>query len=327
MGLHNLGYRGWSGQLAPAWMRWITIAGVGVRCAWQSRWLRRLLFISWLPALWFAAGFFIWEQAQQYADWRDAFIDFARQFPQGHVIRELVRLDNFTDVPHARHTVWAWLLYSFFRYPQALVMVLMVGIIAPPLVSQDLRSRAYLLYFSRPLSRGEYILGKTATIWLYMIAVSTVPALLLYLLGILLSPNLEVIWATWDLPLRIVAASALLMIPMATLALCMSSMTEESRYAAFAWFTLWVLGWFAYGVMTSIDMFHAMQHPSVDGTIPMPTRDWTYLSLYHTLGKVQSWAFGFSDFESIRLSAYILIGITLLSLAILLRRVAAPLKA
>jgi ABC-2 type transport system permease protein len=327
MGLHNLGYRRWNGRLAPVSARWITIASVGVRCAWQSHWLRRLLLVSWLPALGFATGFFAWEQAQQYADWRFAIKDFAHQFPQGHPLRELVRLNDFVNAPQARHTVWAWLLYSFFRYPQALVMVLMVGIIAPPLISQDLRSRAYLLYFSRPLSRSEYILGKTASIWVYMIAISTIPALILYLLGILLSPNLAVIWATWDLPLRIVAASALLVIPMATLALCMSSMTEESRYAAFAWFTLWVLGWFAYGVMTSVDLIHAMQRSHVDGTVSAPTTDWTYLSLYHTLGKVQSWAFGFTDFQSIRLSAFILIGITLLSLAILLRRVAAPLKA
>lgn len=327
MGLHNLGYRSWSGPLAPAWSRWTTIAGVGVRCAWQSRWLRRLLFVAWLPALGFAMGFFMWEQAHRYAEWRDEFSVFARAFPEGHVVRELLQSENFVDSPQARHTVWAWLLYSFLRYPQALVMVLAVGIIAPPLVSQDLRSRAYLLYFSRPLSRSEYILGKTAAIWLYMIAISTLPALILYLLGILLSPNLEVIGATWDLPLRIAAASAVLLIPMGTLALCMSSMTEESRYAAFAWFTLWVLGWFAYGVMTSIDVIRAVNQAHVDGAVRVVPGDWSYLSLYHTLGKVQSWVFGFSDFESIRLPATILIAITLLSLAILMRRVAAPMKA
>lgn len=327
MGLHNLGYRSWSGQLAPGWARWTTIASVGVRCAWQSRWLRRLLFVAWLPSLWFAFGFFMWEQAQQYSDFKFVFSAFAHDLPKDHVIRELIQNGDFAGNPEARHTVWAWLLYSFFRYPQALVMVLVVGIIAPPLVSQDLRSRAYLLYFSRPLSRGEYILGKTASIWLYMLAISTLPALVLYLLGILLSPNLEVIWATWDLPLRIVAASAVLLIPMATLALCMSSMTQESRYAAFAWFSLWILGWFAYGVMTSVDMIHAMEQSHTEGAKPVVVRDWSYLSLYHTLGKVESWVFGFSDFQSIRVSATILIVITLLSLGILMRRVAAPMKA
>jgi ABC-type transport system involved in multi-copper enzyme maturation permease subunit len=327
MAVHNVGYRSWSGRLAPSWSRWTTIASVGVRCAWQSRWLRRLLLLAWLPSIWFALGFFMWEQAQQYSDWKFAFSAFAGDLPQGQAIKNLLRTDDVAALAEARHTVWAWLLYTFFRYPQALIMVLVVGIIAPPLISQDLRSRAYLLYFSRPLSRSEYILGKTVSVWVFLVAISALPALILYVLGILLSPNLEVIGATWDLPLRIVAATAVLMVPMATLALCMSSMTQESRYAAFAWFSLWVLGWFAYGVMTSIDMFHALEPSEVKGTVPVVTNDWSYLSLYHTLGKVEGWVFGFSDFESVRLSLTILVVITLFSLGILMQRVAAPMKA
>lgn len=326
MAVHNLGYRRWSGQLASASSRWITVAGVGVHCAWKSRWLRRLIFLAWLPTLWFALGFFFWEQAQQDPDLRFAFSAFTGELPQAKPITDLIRSDDPSAFVQARHTVWAWLLYTFFRYPQAFVMVLVVGIIAPPLISQDLQSRAYLVYFSRPLSRGEYILGKTASICVYMLAISALPALLLYVLGILLSPDLEVVWATWDLPLRIVAASAMLMVPMATLALCMSSMTQESRYASFAWFSLWILGWFTYGVMTSIDMIHAFEQADKTGSMPEVTRDWSYLSLYHTLGNVQSWAFGFSDFESVKLSAAILIVITIISLAILIRRVAAPMR-
>ena len=64
--------------------------------------------------------------------------------------------------------MWSWLLYTFLRYPQGGIMVLMVGIIAPPLISQDVRSRAFLLYFSRPLARWQYALGKLATVWFYL---------------------------------------------------------------------------------------------------------------------------------------------------------------
>ena len=70
------------------------------------------------------------------------------------------------------------------------------------MISQDFRSRAFLLYFSRPLTKVQYIAGKAATISLYLLCVTMFPALLLYLVGVLLSPDISVLYATWDLPLR-----------------------------------------------------------------------------------------------------------------------------
>lgn len=55
-------------------------------------------------------------------------------------------------------------------------MVMVIGLIAPPMISQDVRSRAFLLYFSRPLTRGEYLLGKLASVWVYLSLISTLPA-------------------------------------------------------------------------------------------------------------------------------------------------------
>ena len=39
------------------------------------------------------------------------------------------------------------MILAFFRYPQAIAMVLVVGLIAPMMISYDFRSKAYLLYF------------------------------------------------------------------------------------------------------------------------------------------------------------------------------------
>ena len=63
----------------------------------------------------------------------------------------------------------------------------------PPLISQDIRSRAFLLYFSRPLTRMEYLVGKTASLWAYLAMITAVPALSLYAIGVVLSPNLSVV--------------------------------------------------------------------------------------------------------------------------------------
>lgn len=317
MAVHNLGYRPWRGQRAAGWQRWMVIAATGIRRAWQSTWLRRMVFVAWLPALWFAMGFFVWEQSLIDPQWRRGLETFVLQLPQDGSFSELLTEAISDDPEQARHTVWSGMLLSFFRYPQGVLMVLVVGIIAPPLISQDVRSRAFLLYFSRPTTRAEYVFGKSATLWFYLAMIATAPALSLYALGILLSPEISVVAATWDLPLRILASSTVLMIPTAALALCISSWTEESRYAAFGWFTACTLGWFTYGMMSSVEASQGVADPGAR---------WAALSLYHALGAVQSWIFGFTDFDEAKTEAFVLVVLTVVSLTLLSRRVNAPMR-
>jgi hypothetical protein len=190
-------------------------------------------------------------------------------------------------------------------------MVLLVGMIAPSLVSLDFRSRAFLLYFSRPITPVEYIVGKAMVIICYLAAITTLPAIALYLLGVLLSPDMSVVAHTWDLPFRIVVASITLMIPTTALALFFSSLTTESRYAGFAWFAVWGLGWTAYSILQGV----------------FAGRQWSIVSLYHMLGRVQTWIFGLStDINDVTSATSFLIIVTVLALMVLVSRVAAPMR-
>ena len=54
---------------------------------------------------------------------------------------------------------------------------------------------------------------------------------------------------------------------------------------------------------------------------------WSALSLYHTLGNVQRWVFGIeTNLSDIWYSVAILTGLTVFSLMVLVRRVAAPIR-
>jgi hypothetical protein len=184
-----------------------------------------------------------------------------------------------------------------------------------------------LFYFSRPLTRAEYLLGKLSSLWVYLAMISTVPALVLYALGVLLSPNLNVIYATWDIPFRIVAASIVLMVPTSVMALCFSSLTQESRYAGFAWFAVWILGWFTYIAATTVQTINAQQAAyGRSQAVVVEESPWTHLSLYHTLGRVQRWVFGFAEFRDVLVPLLILAAVTVVSLAILVRRISAPMR-
>ena len=108
-------------------------------------------------------------------------------------------------------------------------------------------------------------------------------------------------------------------------------MTKESRFAAFVWFVVWILGWFTFVAATTAA---ALNSPGVDQTrrgirearFALEESSWANLSLYHTLGRVQSWVFGFTPFEDVLVPLGILVSITLLSLLVLLRKISAPMR-
>ena len=325
MAINSLGYRAWQGKLAPPWASVVVIAQTGIRRAWQSRWLRRLLFLAWLPALWFGAGFFVYEKAVELPGEARRLAPFFETQVTSPELDHLFRQIESGDLEGARHGVWSWLLLTFFRHPQGVVMALVVGLIAPPLISQDIRSRAFLLYFSRPIGRFEYIVGKLATIWFYLAMISMSPALSLYCVGVLLSPDVEVVAVTWDLPMRIIFATMVLSVPTASLALSLSALTQESRIAGFAWFAILILGWVACGVLSAVQAMH--QSPSGRMTAFDGESYWSLLSLYHMSGRVQSWVFGFHSFQDVMGSAFMLVLITVCSLVILTRQVASPMRA
>ena len=317
MSIHDLGYRPWQGRRLPSWTLTWTIAQTGAMTIWKSAWLRRLCLAAWLPTIYFGIGFFMFEQAVDSPDSRLAVAGFIRTLPHGDFVDlSPQRLADPDYIPQLRHDVWTMMLHTLFRYPQAIVLVLLMGLIAPPLIARDLRSRAHLIYFARPLNFTEYLLGKSAVVGFFMLIVTALPALTLYFVGIMLSADVSVVQSTWDIPLRILLASLVLLIPTTSLALGISSLTKHSRFVSFIWFAIWILGWVAYA-----NLAFASQMTGTD-----PDR-WNLVSLYHVLGDVQGWVFGITpQFHDVLPSAVLLLAITVLFVPVLYRRVSAPLR-
>ena len=282
MPLHDVGYRPWQGERLGSGSAIGVIALTGIKLAWTSRWLRRMVFFAWSPALVFAMSFFAFEQAideGRLANMRDAaragrnldgvgmlgtvLADTLGKTPGHAAGTRAVRreggplVDQKVDVAETRRVVWSRLLLAFMRVPQALLLAGVIGLVAPSLVSRDLRAKAWLVYFTRPVGRVEYILGKAAILGVLVAAITVLPALALWLMGVLVSPSVWVAVDTWDLPLKAVAASVVLAVPTVLLALAYSSATAESRIASFAWFATWAACWIAHSTLTTADMVAA----------------------------------------------------------------------
>ena len=358
MPINNVGYRSWDGAKRGAFSRCLTIASTGVEIAFKSRWLRRILLLSWLPVIYVGSGFFFFEkymdeqirqtiqiiEAKNKLDVtravREARTEFRshqqkQDLPTGELRgalslfpkSELVLKSILNDAPSvARHTTWCWMLMFFFQYPQGVSMIIMIGLIVPPLISRDLRSRAYLMYFSRPIGRLEYLLGKLAIPATFLAMITLIPAMTIYVFGIMLSPGFSVVLDTWDVPFRIVIASAVLIIPTSLLALMFSSLTHESRFAAFAWLAVWGLGEGAYRAL-SLSQFDPKTLPS-GAPAPQQITDWSFVSLFGTVARVQEWVFGLESNLFVTLPFIcILVAVSVVSAIILFNRVTAPINA
>ena len=366
MPLHEVGYRSWQGRLLPPWAAIGVIAATGIRLAWKSRWLRRALLLAWSPALFFAASFFAFEQAVE----EGRLTSLAERAGRGGNLDGVGILGTVLAdtlgrtaaepgmsaaerVVATRRLVWTRLLLAFMRAPQAVLLAVVIGLVAPALISGDLRAKAWLVYFTRPVGRTEYILGKLATLAAIVAVITVLPALALWLAGVLVSPSLLSAAETWDLPLRAIAASAVLAAPTVLLALAFSSLTAESRIASFAWFAMWAACWIAHSALTTADLVAAHEGfadlrnrgaaVATAADPPPPPRGhwlaraagldggldrWAWVSPYHAVGAVQAAIFGVERRpEAVVPSVVALVAISLASCAVLAWRVAAPMRA
>ena len=360
MPLHDVGYRAWQGRRRGPWSAAVAIATTGTKLVWTSRWLRRAVFFAWSPALFFAASFFAFEQAidegritslqERAARGGDldgiGLLGMILADTLGRSDAAETHVNRDAELVATRRLVWSRLLLAFMRAPQAVLLAVVVGLVAPALISRDLRAKAWLVYFTRPLSGIHYIAGKIAVLTTVVAAVTVLPALALWFAGVLVSPSVWVVVETWDLPLRIIAASVALAIPTVLLALAYSSLTAESRIASFAWFATWAACWIAHSALTTADLVAATNDTGAavagdtEPPAPPPRRGhwiaraagldgaldrWAWISPYHAVGAVQAWIFGIETrSRAVVPPALALIAIACASSAVLAWRVAAP---
>jgi ABC-2 type transport system permease protein len=130
-----------------------------------------------------------------------------------------------------------------------MILVLLVG---PDLISQDLRFNAIPLYLSRPVRRFEYFLGKLGVIAVYLSIVTILPALVAIVLGFGFSLDPTVIRDTARILFATLAYGAIVVVSAGTLMLAFSSLSRNSRYVGAMWLGLWLIGNLGSGVLTQI---------------------------------------------------------------------------
>lgn len=129
-----------------------------------------------------------------------------------------------------------------YLYIQGLIFAFLTTLFAGPgLISPDLRNNALPLYFSRPLSRSEYLLGKGAVLALVLSAMTWIPGLVLWVFQAVLAGGR---WWSENLRLApgIFFGSWLLIAVLALLALSISALVKWKPLAGALIFAVFVGG-------------------------------------------------------------------------------------
>ena len=154
MAVYRRSYRPYSGTLTPAWSRFLVL----------FRYSRRNLFRSKIQTGFFVLCFF-WPIVCLVMIYLAHSASFLAKLG---VPSQLISIDNM----------------FFFRLMsvQGVLSFLMTAFAGPGLISPDLANGALPLYFCRPFSRAEYILGKSSVLGILLSEITWIPGIILFII-------------------------------------------------------------------------------------------------------------------------------------------------
>lgn len=154
MAVYRRSYKPYAGALTPAWSRFLVI----------FRYSRKSLFRSKVQTGLFVVCFFF-----PIACLMMIYLAHSAGFlAKIGIPSQILSIDN----------------NFFFRYmsTQGGLAFLLTAFAGPGLISPDLANGALPLYFCRPFSRAEYVLGKSSVLLILLSAVTWIPGLLLFVM-------------------------------------------------------------------------------------------------------------------------------------------------
>ena len=197
MPIHDQGYRRYLGTRAAIGTAWRVMARAGVMSIITRRVFIGMMLVAWAP--------FVVRAVQIYVS--ATFTQAAFLAPKGETFREFLDQQG---------------LWVFF-------VTIYVG---AGLIANDRRANALQLYLSKPMTSAEYVAGKLAILFIFLVAVTFLPAISLLITQALFAGNLTFIRNNLFLLPAITLYSLAQVLMAATTMLALSSLSKSSRFVA-----------------------------------------------------------------------------------------------
>jgi ABC-type transport system involved in multi-copper enzyme maturation permease subunit len=217
MPIHDQSYRRYGGGKALPGQAWTVIARAGIMNMIRKRTFMGLLLFAWFPFIARAIQIYVtanYPQVAMFAPTAETFRQFLEQ-------------------------------QDFFVF----IVTIYVG---AGLIASDRRANALQIYLSKPLMRTEYIFGKAAILFAFLLFVTLVPALLLLVLQVLFAGSFAFLKKNLFL-FPAITVAAMLQAFLATFTmLALSSLSKSSRYVGILYAGIIFFTAAIYGAMLAI---------------------------------------------------------------------------
>lgn len=250
MPIHDQGYQRWKGEIPERPLRWWPIVRQGVLQVLPQRKYLFLVVLAWLGPLYQGALLFGKLRATD-------------------MIEQLLGSGGTNVGP-----TFYWSVID----NQGFAVLLFVLLVGSSLIAEDRQYKALQLYFSKPLTPRDYILGKLGIIGSFLVITVWLPIFLLWVFGLMVEPSFEYFREIWFVPLSLTVYTLLLIAVAGLLILALSSVGQKAVFIAGAWIIL-----FGYGPFQLV--IALLQELSNNDF-------WSLISLERDLDHVGEWLFG-----------------------------------
>ena len=239
MALLETGYRPWHGQVQNVWKRRGVVARHTMRTCLQGRVVRFLVIVPWVLALVTVIAFFGVGQILV-PDGLMEPLNFYLLDGRGRAIMDglVAWLALYPDITVRAVANFLLLFLSGFAQTFSFLIITMV---IPRLLTQDVASNAIVVYSSRAISRLDYLGGKLAGLLGVLTLAWLGPVLAAWFLGNVVAPDWSFFWHARSALVHSLLLIVPAMIAVALIALGISSLSPRARIARATWLMIWIL--------------------------------------------------------------------------------------
>lgn len=227
MTIKEKGYTHWDGELKDGRFPWWPITRFGIKLTFKKKFFKFFFFMTLVPAVVYLVGIYISERLEDF----------------NFMIREST---EFLQINPAYFK-------SYFTNEGLLFMIVIVLVFAGAgLISDDLKYNSLQLYFSRPLKKKDYFIGKAAVIVFFLFIVTLIPGFVFIIMKLVFSGSFKFFASYPWLILSVIAYSILVTAFFAFYSLFLSSISKNRRYVAILIFGLYFFSDIIYEIFYGI---------------------------------------------------------------------------
>jgi ABC-type transport system involved in multi-copper enzyme maturation permease subunit len=221
------GYSHWDGTLGGRRFAWWPITRTGIQLAFKKKAFRFFFAAAFMPAFIALGGLYVSE-----------------------------RLEDFKALVQSKKTLLAidpgYFKTFLSNWFVLLWIVLVLVFAAAGLIADDLKHSSLQLYFSRPLRKRDYLVGKMSVIAFFVLVLTALPYLLLVLFKLVFAGNLKFLAEYPWLPLSILGWSVFLTVFFAFYILLFSASSRNTRYVSILIFMVYLFSDALAGILQGI---------------------------------------------------------------------------